>query len=82
MISISELLSPREAAKALGTSAGCLAVWRCVRRYPLRFVRIGRKVFYRAQDIEAFIQAGVVEGDSPKPKRAAKRKARQGAKEN
>jgi hypothetical protein len=76
-MTISQLLGPREAAKALDSTPGTLAVWRCTRRYPLKFTRIGRKVFYRAEDIQAFIQAGVVEGDSPKPARVAKkRKAR------
>jgi Helix-turn-helix domain len=67
------LLKPREAAKRLQTSAGVLAVWRCHRSQPLTFVRIGRKIFYRPEDIEAFIQQGRVAGDSPKLRRGAKK---------
>lgn len=55
---ISQLLTTEEAAAALRLkSAGTLAVWRTSKRYPLRFVRIGRKIFYKAEDIQAFIEA-------------------------
>jgi Helix-turn-helix domain len=73
--SISNLLTPREAAKVLKTTYGSLAVWRCARRKPLRFVRLGRKIFYRAQDIEQFIESQLDPGDGPKPARFAKKKA-------
>lgn len=73
MAIISELLSPREAAAALHTTCGTLAVWRCTRRKPLRFVRMGRKIFYRVQDLEAFISAQLDPGCGPKPRRFAKK---------
>jgi hypothetical protein len=73
---VSELLSPREAAKLLHTSAGVLSVWRCTRRYPLKFTRIGRKIFYRAEDIQQFIEQGGDPGIGPKPAPAAKRRRR------
>jgi hypothetical protein len=69
---VSELLSPSEAAKALHTTAGVLGVWRCHRSRALRFTKIGRKIFYRAEDVQAFIEAGGVPGDSPKPQKPAK----------
>ncbi len=76
MTEISPLLSPRAAAKALGTSYGCLAVWRSTRRYPLKFVRIGRKIFYRPEDIQQFIETRVDPGDGVRPVQfARKRKA-------
>ena len=62
-----ELLDPFSAAKRLGITYGTLAVWRCTRRKALPFVKIGRKVFYRAQDIENFINSNVYPGDGPKP---------------
>lgn len=49
------LLTPQEAAKYIGTKPNTLAVWRCTKRYDLPFVKIGRKVFYRARDVEDFI---------------------------
>jgi hypothetical protein len=64
---VSELLSPSEAAKALHTTAGVLGVWRCHRSRALRFTKIGRKIFYRAEDVQAFIDSGGVPGDEPKP---------------
>lgn len=53
---ISQLLTPGEAAKALHTSPNTLAVWRSTQRVTLRFVRIGRKILYRAEDVQAFIE--------------------------
>ncbi len=73
------LLTCREAAAALGVAVGTLAVWRCTRRYPLAFVRIGRHVRYAEADVAAFIQAQRIEGktsttvgaDNVRKKRAA-----------
>lgn len=65
-MSISTLLSPREAAATLRTSYGVLAVWRCTRRHPLKFVRVGRKIFYKSEDIQAFIDAATDPGDGPR----------------
>ena len=50
-------LSPAEAAEALGVTIGTLAVWRCTKRYQLPFVKIGRKIFYRSEDINAFVES-------------------------
>ena len=57
------LLTPKKAAETLGVAIGTLAVWRCTARYPLRFVKIGRRVMYREQDISDFIDNGL--SDSP-----------------
>lgn len=53
------LLTPSQAAKTLGVAIGTLAVWRCTSRYPLPFVKIGRRVMYKASDIESFINSNV-----------------------
>jgi len=55
-----EFIEPREAAKKLHTTAGTLAIWRCTRRYPLSYIKIGSKVLYRVSDIEKFIQSRTV----------------------
>lgn len=55
------LLTPDAAAAILETTPGTLAVWRCTRRYPLPWTKIGRKVRYRAGDLLAFI-GGQVRG--------------------
>lgn len=53
------LLSPAQTAEILGVTIGTLAVWRCTARYPLSFVKIGRRVKYRLADINSFIENSV-----------------------
>jgi predicted site-specific integrase-resolvase len=53
------LLTPKKAAEILGVAIGTLAVWRCTARYPLPFVKIGRRVMYREQDVNDFIEKGL-----------------------
>lgn len=55
-MAISVLLNPSEAAARLRTTPGVLAVWRSAKRYPLRFVRVGRRIFYRSTDVEKFLE--------------------------
>jgi excisionase family DNA binding protein len=72
---MTELLKPSQAAERLNVSYGTLAAWRCNRRYPLNYVRIGRKIYYRQEDIDAYIAASVVPGNGPRTitkKRAAR----------
>jgi hypothetical protein len=61
---IRKLLDPRAAAEILGISAETLSVWRCEKRYPLRYVKVGRRIFYRPEDLEAFIQVRSATGTS------------------
>ena len=49
------LYDERAAAAYLGVSPGTLSVWRCVRRYPLAYVKVGRSVKYRLVDLDRFI---------------------------
>ena len=51
------LLTTQEAADYLGISAGTLAVWRCLSRYPLPFLRIGRNVRYQESDLLAWMES-------------------------
>ena len=48
------LLKPQQVAERLGVSTTTLATWRCTKRYPLAYVKVGRLVRYRAGDVEAF----------------------------
>lgn len=50
------LLSPVEAAEILGVKPGTLCYWRCTGRYSLPYVKSGRLVRYRAEDIQRFIE--------------------------
>lgn len=48
------LLTPQDVAVRLGVSTATLATWRCTKRYPLAYVKIGRLVRYRIGDVQAF----------------------------
>jgi len=50
-----KFLTPEEAAAYLGCKPQTLSVWRCTKRYPLPFVRIGRLVKYRVEDLDKWI---------------------------
>lgn len=54
-LSDSHLLTDEQAAAVLDTTSSTLSVWRCTGRYNLPFVKIGRKVRYRAGDLRAFL---------------------------
>ena len=49
------LLSEVEAAQFLGVKPTTLQVWRCTKRYPLPFIKIGRLVRYRQSNLDAFL---------------------------
>ena len=55
-----KLLSRKEAAKYLGCTAGTLAIWKCTKRYPLPYVKIGRNVRYRLSDLMDFIENNTI----------------------
>jgi hypothetical protein len=61
---VSELLNMTQAAEFLQVTPGTLMVWRCTKRYHLKFARIGRNVRYRAADLEAFLNERTVSGVS------------------
>lgn len=54
-----QLDPPRVVAEALGVSTQTLANWRCTRRNPLPYVKIGRMVRYRRSVWQALAEAGV-----------------------
>ncbi|AON69837.1 TPA: helix-turn-helix domain-containing protein [Pseudomonas aeruginosa] len=53
----SDLLTPDQVAAALGLSHRTLAAWRSSRRHPLPYVKIGSRVRYRRQDVDAWLQS-------------------------
>ncbi len=59
------LLSEAQAAEMLNVKPGTLSVWRCTRRYSLRYVKVGRYVRYRQSDIDAFLASRTVEVEAP-----------------
>ena len=50
-----ELFTPEQVAKLLHTSTGVLATWRHTGRYNLPFIKMGRKVLYKAEDVHNWL---------------------------
>jgi hypothetical protein len=68
---IPELITPAEAAAALHTTEGVLATWRSAKRYSLRYVKVGSKVYYKREDVFKFIEARTMTGvEESKPHRS------------
>lgn len=53
---IQELLTSAETAKYLKVKENTLAIWRCTKRYPLAYIKIGSRVYYKSCDLAAFIE--------------------------
>lgn len=49
------LLAPEAVSAILGVTTHTLAVWRCSKRMPLAYVKVGGRVRYRPADVERFI---------------------------
>jgi len=49
------LLTRTEASDYLGIKSQTLAVWASTGRYDLPFIKIGRKVLYRKEDLDQFL---------------------------
>lgn len=61
------LLSPKQVSEYTGVPVATLAVWRCTGRVNIPYLKVGRAVRYRREDIEAYLASG---GGMPEPKRA------------
>jgi predicted DNA-binding transcriptional regulator AlpA len=59
------LLLPKVTAELLGVKETTLATWRSKKRFPLRYLKVGKLIRYRQSDVDAFLngcaQSGVVE---------------------
>lgn len=55
------LMTPKEVADYLGVSTETLNVWRCTKRYNLPYIKAGRLVRYRVEDLDQFV-ASRIEG--------------------
>lgn len=49
------LFTPKEAAEYIGVSVDTLSVWRCVGRYSIPFIKVGRLVKYRKSALDNFL---------------------------
>jgi len=54
---LEERLNNKEAARYMGIKPETLDVWRSTGRYLIPFTKIGRLVFYRKSDLDAFIDS-------------------------
>ena len=61
-------VAPSEAAAYLGIAENTLAIWRCTKRYPLAYIKVGRRVRYRISDLEAFLATRTISADSMQQK--------------
>ena len=53
--------TPFDAAQYLGVSPETLGIWRCVGRYNLPFIKMGRLVQYLGRDLREFVESRRVE---------------------
>lgn len=53
----SQKYNTTQAAEYLGLKPSTLCVWRSTGRYSLTYRKIGRKVYYLKNDLDAFIEA-------------------------
>jgi excisionase family DNA binding protein len=65
---LSETMPAHEAAAYLGIAFSTLSTWRCTKRYPLPYIKVGRSVRYRRADLDAFLASRTVgsEGEAAK----------------
>ena len=57
-----KLLTPKQVAEILGVSVETLNVWRATKRYNLKYVKSGRLVRYREEDVQEFIDSRIQNG--------------------
>ena len=52
-----ELLTSEQAAAYIGVAPGTLEiqVWRCIKRYHIPFIKVGRLVRYRKSELDNFL---------------------------
>lgn len=55
--SSNRLLDEKQAAEYLTLAPGTLSVWRCTGRYALPFIKVGRRVMYRREDLTEWLNA-------------------------
>ncbi len=51
------LLAPPEAAAYIGVAENTLSVWRCVGRYNIPYIKVGRLVKYRKSALDDFLNS-------------------------
>lgn len=59
------LLTRDEAAEYLGVKPQTLSVWACAKRYELPYVKVGRLVRYRRDDLDSWLESRTARGNGP-----------------
>jgi excisionase family DNA binding protein len=54
---ITKLMKPEEVAEMLGVTVPTLAIWRCTKRYPLPYIKVGRSVRYSEDSVREFLRS-------------------------
>ena len=62
------LLTEDETAAAIGVKPATLVIWRCTKRYPLPYIKCGRLIRYRQDDVVAFLELRRVDPGGPNKK--------------
>jgi excisionase family DNA binding protein len=55
------LMNNEEAAAYLGVTPRTLEVWRCVKRYNIAYIKVGRLVRYKQAALDSFIESRTVD---------------------
>ncbi len=53
-------LDSNAAADYIGVSRTTLPTWRCLKRYSIPFLRVGRKIYYRVDDLDRWLESRTV----------------------
>ena len=62
-VQTTQLLDDVQAAAFINVSPKTLPVWRSTGRYAIPYIKIGRKVRYRVEDLRAWLDSRTVDGD-------------------
>lgn len=55
-----ERFSHKTSAEYLGVTENTLNVWRCTKRYPIPFIKVGARVFYWKKDLDAWLASRTI----------------------
>lgn len=54
------LLNTEQAATHIGVTPHTLEVWRCAKRHEIPYIKVGRLVKYRREDLDAWLASRMV----------------------
>ncbi|HEX3321065.1 MAG TPA: helix-turn-helix domain-containing protein [Terriglobales bacterium] len=60
---MSKFLTPAETSQQIKRTVQTLSEWRCTGRYPLPFYKVGGRILYKQEDVDAFLEESRVELD-------------------